>query len=122
MGNNALDVTQDQRSLRWAVGYQVQVIRHDDVRENEESARLSALIKGLAGDSFDESTSKYRKPTFGDGGDEEAGCISGDSKSLVVHSDFWGAAPELKGLLAESQRLSAHRAAEPPKCMGSQFR
>ena len=72
----------------------MQVIRHDDVGEDKESARLPGLVKGLAGDRFNRGSSKYGKPILRYGCDEKAGSISGDLEFLWVHFDDRGAQPQ----------------------------
>lgn len=51
--NNAVNVTKDCFGFLVAIGDEVKVIRHDDVREDQKASGGSCLIDGLACDGLD---------------------------------------------------------------------
>ena len=51
--NDAVDITKDCFGFRVAIGDEMEMIRHDDVREDREAPGGSCLVERLAGDVFD---------------------------------------------------------------------
>jgi len=90
------------------------VIRHEDISQQQESARLPGLIKGLARDAFDVVGAKYRETVICYCGDVEAGCVSRDPKSLGFHLTMRGRSPVFKTQCGKSEtfRTSGGGAAE----------
>lgn len=51
--NDAVDITKDCIGFLIAVGDEMEVILHDDIREDQEAPGVSCLVERLAGDVFD---------------------------------------------------------------------
>lgn len=65
-GNDAVDITKDCFGFLGAIGDEMEVIRHDNVRKDQEAPGGSCLVEGLACDCFDLIRAENWEPIFRD--------------------------------------------------------
>lgn len=113
MSNTTFEKPEYFRRLVTIVRQQMQVVWHQDIGQKQETARVAGLINGFASKPANRIGPEHWKPIFGHSRDVKTGAISRDAEFLLDHhSQALGGAQDLPKI-RESQRLSAHLAAEP---------